>query len=242
MRIFLFALAAALAAVPIPAAETGPPEGRLLRFPDIHRDSVVFVYGGDIWQASTAGGPARRLTSHAGPRAVPEDLARRPVDRLQRRVHRHPPGVRDAGVGRRAAAAHLLQRRRPHAPARRLGRLGAGLDAGGQDPRAHEPGAVEQPDGPVLRGRSRGRPGDAAGAARGRQRVALRGREEDRLHADRPRVPHLEAHPRRARAGHLDLRLRGQPLGAPHRPPRHRQLPDVVGRTPSTSPPTASAR
>lgn len=28
--------AVALAAAPVPAAETGPPEGRLLRFPDIH--------------------------------------------------------------------------------------------------------------------------------------------------------------------------------------------------------------
>jgi len=68
--------AAALAAAPVRAAETGPPEGRLLRFPDIHRDFVVFVYGGDIWRAPSAGGPAFRLTSHAGlelfPRISPD--------------------------------------------------------------------------------------------------------------------------------------------------------------------------
>jgi tricorn protease len=73
VRLFLFAVAAAaLAAAPVGAQESGPPEGRLLRFPDIHRDSVVFVYGGDIWQASTAGGPARRLTSHAGVELFPK--------------------------------------------------------------------------------------------------------------------------------------------------------------------------
>ena len=39
---------------------------KLLRFPDIHGDKVVFCYGGDIWKASTAGGTAVRLTAHAG--------------------------------------------------------------------------------------------------------------------------------------------------------------------------------
>jgi tricorn protease len=67
--------AAALAAAPV-TAETGPPEGRLLRFPDMNRDFVVFVYGGDIWRAPSAGGPASRLTSHAGlelfPRISPD--------------------------------------------------------------------------------------------------------------------------------------------------------------------------
>jgi len=42
------------------------PEGRLLRFPDVHKDKVVFVYAGDIWIAPTAGGTAIRLTSHEG--------------------------------------------------------------------------------------------------------------------------------------------------------------------------------
>ena len=30
----------------------------LLRFPDIHGDTVVFVHGEDIWTAAVAGGPA----------------------------------------------------------------------------------------------------------------------------------------------------------------------------------------
>jgi tricorn protease len=39
---------------------------KLLRFPDIHGDQVVFSYGGDLWLASTDGGTARRLTAHPG--------------------------------------------------------------------------------------------------------------------------------------------------------------------------------
>src|SRR5262245_10386347 len=39
---------------------------RLLRFPDVHGDRVVFTYGGDLWTASTSGGMAMRLTSHPG--------------------------------------------------------------------------------------------------------------------------------------------------------------------------------
>jgi tricorn protease len=39
---------------------------KLLRFPDIHDDKVVFTYGGDLWTASTSGGEAARLTAHPG--------------------------------------------------------------------------------------------------------------------------------------------------------------------------------
>lgn len=39
---------------------------KLLRFPDIHGDKVVFTYGGDLWIASTSGGTATRLTTHPG--------------------------------------------------------------------------------------------------------------------------------------------------------------------------------
>ncbi len=44
---------------------------RLLRFPDIHGDTVVFCYGGDLWSAPTAGGTARRLTAHPGQEVFP---------------------------------------------------------------------------------------------------------------------------------------------------------------------------
>jgi tricorn protease len=39
---------------------------KLLRFPDIYGDKVVFTYGGDLWTAPTSGGSAIRLTSHPG--------------------------------------------------------------------------------------------------------------------------------------------------------------------------------
>jgi len=39
---------------------------KLLRFPDIQGDKVVFTYGGDLWTSSTSGGTATRLTSHPG--------------------------------------------------------------------------------------------------------------------------------------------------------------------------------
>ncbi len=39
---------------------------KLLRFPDIHGDKVVFTYGGDLWTAPATGGMATRLTAHPG--------------------------------------------------------------------------------------------------------------------------------------------------------------------------------
>ncbi|HVE72556.1 MAG TPA: PDZ domain-containing protein [Thermoanaerobaculia bacterium] len=45
---------------------------RLLRQPDIHGDQVAFVYGGDLWIASSKGGDARRLTSDAGMEYFPK--------------------------------------------------------------------------------------------------------------------------------------------------------------------------
>ena len=47
-------------------------EGRLLRFPDIYRDKIAFMYGGDLWLASSSGGPARRITSHPGRELFPK--------------------------------------------------------------------------------------------------------------------------------------------------------------------------
>jgi tricorn protease len=41
-------------------------EARLLRFPAIHGDQIVFTYAGDLYTAPAAGGTARKLTSHNG--------------------------------------------------------------------------------------------------------------------------------------------------------------------------------
>ncbi len=42
------------------------PESRLMRYPDIHGDNIVFTHGGDLWVVSANGGTAERLTSHPG--------------------------------------------------------------------------------------------------------------------------------------------------------------------------------
>ena len=47
-------------------------EGRLLRFPDIYKNQVVFVYAGDLWEVSSSGGIARKLTSHPGLELFPK--------------------------------------------------------------------------------------------------------------------------------------------------------------------------
>src|SRR5580704_19286996 len=39
---------------------------KLLRFPDIHDNRIVFSYGGDLWLVAANGGLATRLTAHPG--------------------------------------------------------------------------------------------------------------------------------------------------------------------------------
>lgn len=45
-------------------------EARVLRFPAIYKDLVVFSYAGDLYSVSASGGVARRLTSHPGYEAL----------------------------------------------------------------------------------------------------------------------------------------------------------------------------
>ncbi|MFC1544191.1 PDZ domain-containing protein [Gemmatimonadota bacterium] len=62
LRFLLTTLAVAALAVPTSSQE----ETRLLRFPHISGDRVVFTYAGDLYTAPLAGGTATRLTSHEG--------------------------------------------------------------------------------------------------------------------------------------------------------------------------------
>jgi len=48
------------------AAGAAEAQTKMLRFPDIHGDRVVFSYAGDLWTASSAGGSATHLTAHPG--------------------------------------------------------------------------------------------------------------------------------------------------------------------------------
>jgi len=47
-------------------------EARLLRYPDINKNLIAFVYAGDIWSVDSNGGEARRLTSHSGLELFPK--------------------------------------------------------------------------------------------------------------------------------------------------------------------------
>ncbi len=44
----------------------------LMRFPDVHENTVVFVYGEDIWSVPASGGIATRLTIHDGQERFPK--------------------------------------------------------------------------------------------------------------------------------------------------------------------------
>jgi dipeptidyl aminopeptidase/acylaminoacyl peptidase len=64
-------LAFGLAAGPAMAADVvdtppNPADMRLLRTPDIHGDTIVFGYGGDLWTVPSAGGQARLLAGSVG--------------------------------------------------------------------------------------------------------------------------------------------------------------------------------
>ena len=56
-------LAACAALLLAPTAQAGT---KLLRFPDISGNTVVFSYAGDLWKAPATGGTAVRLTAHPG--------------------------------------------------------------------------------------------------------------------------------------------------------------------------------
>ncbi|MDP3434646.1 MAG: PDZ domain-containing protein [Bacteroidota bacterium] len=51
---------------------TAQNEARLMRYPDINKNLIAFVYAGDIWSVESNGGEARRLTSHPGLELFPK--------------------------------------------------------------------------------------------------------------------------------------------------------------------------
>lgn len=72
MYLFRKCLVFCLVCLTLPVMSQDAREGRLLRFPDIYKDKVAFVYGGDIWLGSTSGGVARRITTNPGRELFPK--------------------------------------------------------------------------------------------------------------------------------------------------------------------------
>ena len=179
---------AALSLGAVPAAA----QSKLLRFPDIHGERVVFTLRRR--PLDRAGGRRHRDAPDVAPghRAVREVLAGRQVDRVHRPVRRRRAGLRDAERGRRAEAAHVLPGPRPVDAALGLRQPGLRL-VDRRDARSCS-------DRTATRGRCRvtrlytvaadrraGR--GAADAGVGRRRLLAR-RQADRLLAALPRFPH----------------------------------------------------
>ncbi len=70
-------VAAGPSIAPVHTQSSAADEARLLRFPAIHGNQVVFTYAGDLYTVPATGGVARRLTSDVGLRDVRPVLARR---------------------------------------------------------------------------------------------------------------------------------------------------------------------
>jgi tricorn protease len=51
---------------------TEMPDARMLRFPDVSADKIVFVYAGDLWTVPKGGGLARKLSSPKGQELFPK--------------------------------------------------------------------------------------------------------------------------------------------------------------------------
>ena len=67
---FKLAIVAVLVVVLTPALADA--QTKLLRFPDVHGDKVVFCYAGDVWLAKSSGGTAWRLTTAPGQELFPK--------------------------------------------------------------------------------------------------------------------------------------------------------------------------
>lgn len=69
-------IALSLAATTLSSAQTsllsaGGVDARMLRYPDVSRTHIAFVYAGDIWIVPKTGGAAQRLSSPPGEESVP---------------------------------------------------------------------------------------------------------------------------------------------------------------------------
>src|SRR5262245_6628558 len=69
---FCSVILAAICITSTALGQAGPASTRLLRFPDISGNSIVFTYAGDLWSVARSGGTARRLTANPGTEDFPK--------------------------------------------------------------------------------------------------------------------------------------------------------------------------
>jgi len=184
------------------------PEGRLMRFPDICKDKITFMYGGDLWLAPSSGGVARRITSHPGRELFPKFS---------------PDGNWIAFTGQYDGNFNVYVMPAEGGQPRQLTFYQGGA------PLSDRMGVNNEvltwtPDGKRILFLSR------RDAWNGWTKRAFRWADivlfrwnQDRLQPDFPKLPHLETLYRRARPVHLDLRSEEQQhcRRAPHRLDRH---------------------
>ncbi len=72
MRNIMLKITAAAFVLLMPLSLYAIEDARLLRYPDINGDQIVFVYAGNIWTVNAQGGDARQLTSHKGLELFPK--------------------------------------------------------------------------------------------------------------------------------------------------------------------------
>ena len=217
-------------------------EGRLMRFPDVHGERIVFVYGGDLWLASASGGAAHRITTHPGrelfPKFSPDGkwiaftgqydgnfnvYVMSSEGGQPRQLTFYQGGAQPLSdrMGIHNEVSHLDARQQAHSlsfAARRLQRL--------------DQAPLHRLDG--------WRTARASAHGSGRAHFVQRRRHQDRLQPHLPQLPHLEALHRRPGAGHLHLRPQEQrPRAADSAHRLHRYVSPCGTATRSTSPPTA---
>ena len=225
---FVLCLAAAAGFASAASAQT-----KLLRFPDIYGDKVVFTYAGDLWTApSAAGGTATRLTAHPGlelfAKFSPDGkwIAFTGQYDGDEQVYVIPatggvpkqltfyPGPRTlpAALGVRQPGLRLDARTASRSSSARCATAGITATAA-STPCRWTAGSGEPLPMPLSGGAD-----------------LLAGRQAGRLHPLRPRLPHLEALPGGLGPGPLDLRPRHPRDEEDHRHPAHRARSDVDRR------------
>ena len=223
----------ALASAAGAAEPNGADEARLLRFPAIHGDQIVFTYAGDLYTVPATGGTARRLTSDVGF----EMFARFSPDGKQIAFTGQYDGntevyvmPAEGGTPRRLTYTATLHRDDVS------DRMGPNNIVMGWTPDGQRivfrsrMQLLQRLHRPTLYGVARRRPAGAAALAARRLLLLLARRQEAGLQPRLPRVPHLEALPRRHGRRRMDLRFRDEKDRRSHRRIARRFRPRRAGR------------